>query len=1376
MVEEIDEGLTQLVNRTIVLQEPQRLVFPPPWIGHIPFAFWIVEALRPCCLVELGTHSGNSYCAFLQAVRELGLPTACHAVDTWKGDLHAGFYDEEVYKEFVTYHDPRYGDFSRLVRMTFDDALPHFADRSIDLLHIDGLHSYEAVAHNLRSWLPKMSSSGVVLMHDINVREQDFGVWRLWEEVSARYPSFSFQHSNGLGVAWVGNGRMPDRIARIFGLSANNDATGVAFVRRWFATLGSGLVNRFWADWRARELAVQYDRLVALNGALEGREREMATLQRTLRSRADAISVLEEALADRTRKIATLEEALASRSEEVARLDQSLADMHASTSWRVTAAPRWVTIKAASTVKRCQFAAAILPDAAGMLRRNPRILHRAVSHVRRHGLRSTWRQVIAITSLAASSPNTNPETPADPRYAAWLDCNRFSEAEAATLQAAIAACEEHLPLISIIMPVYETPVALLDRAIESVMVQVYQNWELCIADDASSATDTRDALRRWSTRDGRIRVVRCEKRGNISRATNEAARLASGEFLAFLDHDDELSPDALAEVAIAISSEPEADYLYSDDDKIDINGRRFAPQFKPDWAPTLLLSYMYLGHVKVVRRSLFERLGGFRLGFEGAQDYDFALRMSESARKVVHIPKVLYHWRVVPGSTAAGGDAKPASFEAGRRAVAEALERRGVGAVVSHPEWAAASKIGVFALRFPDIGPHVAILIPARNRVDLLRACLKSLESTTYSNYEIVVIDNESDDPEMIDFLESVPHRVLRIGNPPSGGFNFSYLNNEAVRQVDAEYVLLLNNDTAVRSPNWLSDMVGCAGLERVGAVGARLLFANGNVQHAGIVHGYYNGMAGPAFRNTPDWNPGYLAYAKVVREYSAVTAACLLTPRALYLELGGLDEEDFAVAYSDVDYCYRLSDAGWRCVYCPSAELFHYEGESRGFADDPSEVVNFRRRYGARHDPFYNPNLSLEDELFRVRPYHTPTRSTRPVRIVMVSHNLNREGAPQSQLEMTVGLKRSGVIDPVVITPLEGPLRMDYEQAGIEVHVVPSPLANVHTASVLDARLDDLGRRFTDLGADLVYANTLLTFWAIAAGERVGLPTLWNVRESEPWQTYFDYLSPELRRVAYSCFSYPYRVIFVAHATRAAWASLESRFNFAVIHNGLDCDRLEEQIGGIDRDVARRDLGIEPNAIAVALVGTVCERKGQVDLVHALRELPASVAERLRVFIVGDRAGPYSDVMHRDIATLPPSLRNRIVVVPETADVARYYRVADIAVCTSRIESYPRVVLEAMACGLAIVTTPVFGIREQVRDGINGLFYEPGDVTALASTLKDLVNSPTFRDRLAGSSRLVLQALTSYPDMLKQYGAVIREAAFSRGRAYASDVRNLGV
>ncbi|HST23373.1 MAG TPA: glycosyltransferase, partial [Blastocatellia bacterium] len=777
-------------------------------------------------------------------------------------------------------------------------------------------------------------------------------------------------------------------------------------------------------------------------------------------------------------------------------------------------------------------------------------------------------------------------------YDAWLEVNEWNWRREALLKERLSQIADP-PLLSVVMPVYNPPPEFLDKAIESVTSQVYQNWELCIADDASTDPAIKEMLESWQQREPRIRVVFREKNGHISRATNSAAELARGDFIVLMDQDDEITPDALGEVALYLSEHTETDLLYSDDDKINAQGQRFAPQFKPDWSPELLLSYMYFSHLFVLRRSLYFEAGKLREGYEGSQDYDLALRATELAARIGHIPRVLYHWRVLPGSTALSGSAKPDSFNAGMKAVQDAFDRRGVQAKAYQSDWAVKANCGVFSHKFHDDGPRVAIIIPTKNNRAVLRACIESLEKTSYKNYEVIIIDNESDDRETLEYLRKTRHKVLRIANP-DGKFSFARINNEAVKETTADYVLFLNNDTEVVTPDWLSQMVGYLGLQGVGAVGARLLFPDGRIQHAGIVHGLYNGMVGPAFKLLPGWNHGYLSQAIVTRNYSAVTAACMLTRRDLFLSAGGFDEQKFAVAYNDVDYCYRIEALGHRIVYCPTAELIHHEGYSRGFADNPAEPAAFRKQYGDRNDPFYNPNLSFEHERFAIEAGTVAPETLKPIRVLMCAFNLNWEGAPQSQFEMTARLKELGVIEPIVYCPHEGPLREAYEARGIQVEVFEHPLAGVFDLAAYDRAIERFARQITDWGVELVYGNTRQTFYAIAAAKRSELPSIWNPRESEDWQTYFDYLGPEISARALQCFNYPYKVIFVSNATRESCSPLNAHHNFVTVHNGLDRERFADALARRPRTEARSELGVSQDEIAVLIIGTVCERKGQ--------------------------------------------------------------------------------------------------------------------------------------------------------------------------------------
>jgi len=950
-------------------------------------------------------------------------------------------------------------------------------------------------------------------------------------------------------------------------------------------------------------------------------------------------------------------------------------------------------------------------------------------------------------------------------YNAWIEANKFSDHDVLELKLELVRRAGKLPRISFITPVYNTEPELLDELVESVLGQVYEDWELVLVDDASPSRHVKTMLAKIAKLDPRIRIHFLEKNAGISGATNAGVELASGKVVAFLDHDDLVTADCAAELAIYYADHPDADIVYSDDDKIDMQGRRYAPQFKPDWAPVLLLSYMYIGHIFSVRRSLYLHLEGFRTPFDGSQDYDFALRASEVARHVGHIPKILYHWRAAPNSTATSADTKPASMEAGRKAVAEALERREiVGVKAYHPSWAAAARVGIFDIAFPDEGPEVCLVIPTKNQLSFLKTCVESLRETTYKNYKILVVDNDSDDPETVEYLKEINLRkntnVVTISSPLSG-FSYANLNNIVIREyVNSEFVLFLNNDTKVINSHWLSQMVGYAQMEGVGAVGARLYFEDGTIQHAGIVHGYHEGLVGHAFRGLPPHDWGYQGYVKVSREYSGVTAACLLMRRSEFLDLGGFDEENFAVAYNDVDLCYRIVLSGKTCVYCAQAELFHFEGKTRGFKDNPVERVNFRRIYGNWTDRWYNPNLSLENERFEVEARRPETRRTNPIRVVAVSHNLNNEGAPTTLMDLLIGLQQEGVIATTVLSPSDGPLRQVYEAAGIDVKILDYTLYGVVDYQSLIAAIGGIVSVLKILEAEVVIANTLQTYWGVEAAHIAKIPALWCQHESEPWPIYFDYIPADARKIAYAAFGHAYRVLYVAEATRRAWQPIETRHNFKIIRHGIPPLRLAEEVTRWSRDAARQHLNIAAKDIALVVVGTVCRRKGQKDLIEAYLALPEALQKRIKIFIAGKLAErDYAAELKALIEAAPRKHASRIILTDHIDDPFLYYAAVDIFVCTSRVESAPRVIVEAMACSLPIITTPVFGIPELVRVNVNAAYYEPGDTTTLAAWITRFIEQPELRKEMARNSLMVLHGQPGFVEMVASYKKVIREA-----------------
>jgi glycosyltransferase involved in cell wall biosynthesis len=526
------------------------------------------------------------------------------------------------------------------------------------------------------------------------------------------------------------------------------------------------------------------------------------------------------------------------------------------------------------------------------------------------------------------------------------------------------------PRISVILPVYNPPIRFLVRAIESVRHQVYPEWELCIADDASTDPEVRSLLGKTTRCDHRIHLVVRDRNGHISRASNSALDIASGEFIALLDHDDELAADALLEVALEISRHPGTAIVYSDEDKIDESGNRYEAYFKPDWNPDLFNGQNMISHLGVYRRSWVERVGRFRPGFEGSQDWDLALRIVEriNSKQIRHIPRVLYHWRAISGSTAREMTEKHYAVDAARRTLGEHLVRTGrQGELIPVPG-------GHWRIRYSMTSiPLVSIIIPTRDAGLLLEQCLESIrEKTTYPRYEIVLVDHESKENHARQVLANAAsegHRIVSAAGP----FNFSALVNRGVAHATGDYVCLLNNDLTVITPEWLEELISHALRPGIGAVGAMHYYPDNTIQHSGVVLGV-GGVASHAHKDFERGAEGMLNRARLVQNYSAVTGATLLIRRDLYLDVGGFDQEALAVAFSDVDFCLRLRQRGYRTVWTPFAEFIHHESATRGDDLRPGrreaftrEVAEMERRWGhlLYRDPAYNTNLTLRKDDF---------------------------------------------------------------------------------------------------------------------------------------------------------------------------------------------------------------------------------------------------------------------------------------------------------------------------------------------------------------------------------------------------------------------------
>ncbi|WP_415908491.1 glycosyltransferase [Oleiharenicola sp. Vm1] len=963
-------------------------------------------------------------------------------------------------------------------------------------------------------------------------------------------------------------------------------------------------------------------------------------------------------------------------------------------------------------------------------------------------------------------------------YTRWCWHNRLTPRLRTVLQQdADALVKAGGPLISVVVPAYNTPEKYLRELLDCLKQQLYPRWELCIADDASPQPHVRQILEAAAKADPRIKPVFRPQNGHISRATNSALDVAAGEFIALLDHDDVLPHDALLHVAQAIARHPTAGYLYTDEDKIDDTGRRFDPQLKGGWSPEMAITHNYTHHLTVIRREIVEKAGRLRPEFNGAQDIDLFLRCWELVddRDVVHVPFIGYHWRAHAESTASRGDQKGYLFAAARNGIAEAVARRQLRAEPFLPDFAKNYALCLHQLKWDAAllaENPVTIVIPSKNRPDLLTKCLDSLARTTPREHvQVVVVDDNSDDPAALDYLATLPARtdlrveVLRA--PDNGGvFNYSRLVNLGTARATTPLVLHLNNDVEALTPGWLEDMVGWMSIRGVGIVGAKLLYPDGTINHAGISFSRDDHLAHVLFEREPAEDLGYLFLPHAARNVAAVTGACLLTRTSLYRELGGFDEEKLQVAYNDVDYCLRAGTAGHRTVVTPQAVLRHVGSASRGSTYAEREHVEYLARHGGYRDPYHSESLqfppkNLPLDVYHQRYAHTP----RPFRTLVVTHNLNFEGAPIFIFELARFLAEQPGVSVTVVSPQEGPLRARFEQAGLKVEVWTDAAAflSAKTKDDFDRTLKQFAAAHPCADVDVIVTNTMLTFWAVHLAHALGKPSALYIHESNAVKRFFaPLLPPLLHDTVEDAFRLATRVVFTAEATRGIHEELNANDNFRTLRSWVDFGRIEAFKAAHDRAALRRKHGLDPDAIIAVNIGSVCERKGQHIYIRGIDLLEKELAQefpgtKVQWVMVGAREGLYMETLREDIALMG---LHDVKIFGETPDIYDFYRLADILVCTSFEESFPRVLLEAMVFGPRIVSTDVNGIPEMLTNTDEAYLVPAGDPFKLASALKRAIS-----DHVAGSAKMIsmahARAARNYHQArtLPQHAQMIREA-----------------
>lgn len=887
---------------------------------------------------------------------------------------------------------------------------------------------------------------------------------------------------------------------------------------------------------------------------------------------------------------------------------------------------------------------------------------------------------------------------------------------------------ESTPLLSVVVPIHNTPTPWLNRLIASVQNQVYDRWELVLVDDASTDSRTVRRLEELAETDDRIVLDRLPTNGGVSRASNRGIELSSGEWIALVDHDDELLPDALWHVVEFLQRQSECDIVYSDEELVPAEGTPY-PYFKPDFAPEQLTAFNYLCHLLVFRRSLFDRLGGFRPETDGAQDFDWILRAVESGARIGHIPRILYRWRLAPNSLSRVGSKNSAPVQRDsiqtitQKVVQDHFDRTATPA-------RAIVENGWSLPRFDAVDRgKVSIIICTKDNPGLLRRAIRSIvRRTDYPNYEIVIVDNGNKTwpaRTTIAWL-GLKHRVIRIASDERG-FNYSRLNNEAARKVDGEFLLFLNDDVEVRTDNWLSALVGNASILGVGVAGARLLYPDGTVQHAGVVAGTMGWGPWHAFLGSDASRRDlYCGYVTHPHNAVAVTGACLLTRRDLFLELGGFDEVNFAVSYNDVDYCLRVRENGRRIAYVPQAELIHHEGSSRGSLVRADEMAALHTKYRGIVDPYWNPNFSRNSHEFRVSGRRLARRlHSSPPRTLVVGPPSHAPGMRAYWEALDTQLVRQLHCESTAMT-----LGEDIESTKEQVR-----------------------RRIEEGMVDVIFAHGVEAAPIIELAHAEKIPSVWHLPEGiETVNPSVDDLASakqylKMRRLL----ELPYRVVYNNPATLSAIVSRQCR--------GGNADWIESMIfdAAIDvdrREAVREDWGVSDRQVAFLAVTPPVESEWETILAAFHRVAD----EDGFLFLV--LHGETTDEIDRAIFGLLRQLRDNVAVLINPTRLHYLYQAADVFVAHPSADLRSIDMLRALEHRLPLLGTEAMVQAQILVPGLNGeavTAHRPGE---LARAMYRLIRDPERRTRYSQAAGDYLKSRSHGETVLAEWRDLLGEAA----------------
>jgi GT2 family glycosyltransferase len=1305
---------------------PSLLAFQPRFYSggssrfHLPFLYDLVAETKPKITVTIGFAEGDAFFTLCQAASESGSMGQCIAVRRQRPDEPET--EDADWREGVAYGGEVYGEQARFFSSR-EAALSELADGSVDLLLMDDSDAGVEIAADLEAWESKLAPQALVLFHGAGLERED-SPGQAWREWAGKRAVAAFPAGLGLVIARQGKAASaPPFFKYLFGRTAKlseleaiyrlvaDRIDAAARAGKAEQTSAAREMRQVWLDsvltdrWKAQEIMDDQARIISHQGRaiedVEGRLHLTNAQHEELRQQFENLNrdrvkaqLIMDAQAEQVKHWVAQAESLSARLEK---LQQQVKDQKQILNAAKAACRkkgRCFQIHTGPKVRR-PLGAKIMRE----LQRLPRNLR-----IVRDPEPAPEPEKQADSSAAAM-----PERPLD-RYERWM---AEHEPDAAGLeeQHRLSKTMEGRPKISLLTPVYNTPPAFLEEMFQSVLAQTYDNWELCVVDGGSDSTGTLEALSRWQTRDKRIQIEKLGDNLGISANTNRALRMATGDFVACLDHDDIIPPFALYELARAVVDCPETDIFYSDEDRLSPKGKRHNPFFKPEWSPELLCSFMYIGHLSAYRRSLALDIG-FRREFDLSQDYDFALRATERARSVGHIPKVLYHWREHPASGSAGG--KPEARQTNLTALADAMRRRNLAAEVI--EYPTANRARLKVSRWP----RVSIVIPTDSPTRA-QACAQDLpRATRYPELEIVLVTN-SPLAESLKVLhaENSTLRLVSYDKP----FNFSDKCNVGAAAATGTRLIFFNDDVEAVHADWVQNVIEPLENPKVGAVAPKLLYDTGQIQHAGLVTGV-RGLIGTAFHQRPADSTEHVNFAQSLRDVSALSAACLAMRRDDFFQVGGFDAVNTPIAHSDVDLCFKVREAGLRCVYTPFATLRHLGHVSIGATEKKSRVRKvdsattfLLKRWGGyvTHDPYFPDNMRDWLHLDSPTPIrmHAVQRAAPPEAspdLLFVSHDLTLSGAPLLLLHLARWCWANGMF-VTVMAPADGPLREKYEAAGIPLIIDP----------LCETGHESFGKFAGDF--DCVLTNTVRTEGAIRAAHGANVPVIWWVHETQVGEHY-------LRAEAKLRSALPLADAILAPTERTA--SVYRPFTEAPVicsPYGIP-DRRGE--GDSERSRSPTDI------LRFLLLGSIEPRKGQDIFLEAVSILPEWAQKVAKFRLVGRVMDPEFGARIEESAARLPNVAIETEIDHEAALEA--IRHCDVLVCSSRDEALPVTILEALSLGKAVIAARVGGIAEVLTDAEDALLVKPEDPKALASAIQRIIDNPESARRLGKAGRATFE------------------------------------